>query len=102
MEERQGDIRVPLISFLFCILVTAGGILLCMYAFFPAESQPWFIHVAFLLIGSPWVFWFVMYIYTCFKRCAERRSIHNRQISRRSSMPTATSLELETSQDSQP
>ncbi|CAH1448854.1 unnamed protein product [Lactuca virosa] len=68
MEDvRDGDLRVPLISSLFFVLVIIGGIFLTFYVFLPSIAQPWFPVVAFLLIGSPWAFWMLTYLYTCFK-----------------------------------
>ncbi|KAJ8573482.1 hypothetical protein K7X08_009993 [Anisodus acutangulus] len=40
MEEREGDLRVPLISSLFCLCVLTGGVLLVLYFFVPDHSQP--------------------------------------------------------------
>nr|XP_043620319.1 uncharacterized protein LOC122592183 [Erigeron canadensis] len=84
-DERDGDLRVPLISSLFFILVFAGGILLTFYVFAPSISQPWFPMIAFLLIGSPWVFWLLTYLYTCFKGCCGRAIpySYDHQVSRR-------------------
>lgn len=68
-DARDGDLRVPLISSLFFVLVLAGGIFLTFYVFAPSISQPWFPIIALILIGSPWVFWLLTYLYTCFKGC---------------------------------
>lgn len=73
MEEgREGDIRVPLISAFFCLLVITGGVFLIIYVYMPENSQPWYPIVALLLIGSPWIFWFLTYMYTCMKACCRR------------------------------
>ncbi|KAI5647632.1 hypothetical protein M9H77_33637 [Catharanthus roseus] len=90
-DSREDDYRVPLISSLFCLCVSAGGVLLVLYVFVPSSSQSWFPIVAFILIGSPWIFWILAYIYTCIKACVRshnnyynNNSLQHRQISRRS------------------
>ncbi|KAI5673108.1 hypothetical protein M9H77_13472 [Catharanthus roseus] len=83
-EPREDDCRVPLISSLFCLCVSAGGVLLVIYVFVPSSSKPWFPLVAFILIGSPWIFWILAYIYTCIKACIRSSRLEDRQISRRS------------------
>ncbi|KAK4344842.1 hypothetical protein RND71_035018 [Anisodus tanguticus] len=85
MNEREGDLRVPLISFLLCLCVLIGGIFLFLYLFVPNLSKPWFPPIALILIGFPWLLWLLTYIYTCIKRCFGINSIENRQISRRTS-----------------
>lgn len=92
MEEgREGDIRVPLVSALFCLFVIAGGVFLILYVYLPENSQPWYPIVALLLIGSPWIFWFLTYIYTCIKACCRRGTrIEDRQSSKRAA-PRAVS-----------
>ncbi|XP_060217897.1 uncharacterized protein LOC132645131 [Lycium barbarum] len=87
MEERKGDLRVPLISSLFCLCVLTGGVLLVLYLFVPDHSQPWFPAAGLILVGSPYIFWLLTYFYTCLKRCCfgDDSSVDNRQISRRTS-----------------
>lgn len=85
MNEREGDLRVPLISFMLCICVLIGGIFLFLYLFVPNLSQPWFPAIALILIGFPWLLWLFTYMYTCIKRCCGFSSTDNRQISRRAS-----------------
>ncbi|KAK6804204.1 hypothetical protein RDI58_001988 [Solanum bulbocastanum] len=87
MEERVGDLRVPLISSLFCLCVLTGGVLLVLYLFVPDYSQPWFAPAGLILVGSPYIFWLLTYIYTCLKHCCFGDSSidDNRQISRRTS-----------------
>ncbi|KAF3624783.1 putative pentatricopeptide repeat-containing protein-like [Capsicum annuum] len=85
MEEKAGDFRVPLISSFFCLCVLTGGVLLVLYIFVPNYSTPWFPAVGLLLVGSPYIFWLLTYIYTCLKRCCFGDRIDNRQISRRAS-----------------
>ncbi|XP_027108969.1 uncharacterized protein LOC113782608 [Coffea eugenioides] len=82
-ESREGDCRVPLISSIFCVCVTTGGVLLAMYVFMPSVSEPWFPIAAFILIGSPWIFWVFTYIYTCIKACCRHNGLNDRRLSRR-------------------
>ncbi|XP_076955737.1 uncharacterized protein LOC143630677 [Bidens hawaiensis] len=76
-DARDGDLRVPIISSLFFVLVFAGGVFLTVYVFAPNFSQPWFPGLALILIGSPWVFWLLTYLYTCFKGCCAKESSYN-------------------------
>lgn len=88
MNEREGDLRVPLISFMLCLCVLIGGIFLFLYLFVPNLSEPWFPPIALILIGFPWLIWLLTYIYTCIKRCFGVSSDNinsNRQMSRRAS-----------------
>uniref|UniRef100_A0A3Q7J8W3 Uncharacterized protein n=1 Tax=Solanum lycopersicum TaxID=4081 RepID=A0A3Q7J8W3_SOLLC len=88
MNEREEDLRVPLISFLLCLCVLIGGIFLFLYLFVPNLSEPWFPPIALILIGFPWLLWVLTYIYTCIKRCfgvSRNNTDSNRQISRRAS-----------------
>ncbi|KZV21800.1 hypothetical protein F511_02958 [Dorcoceras hygrometricum] len=85
-DDREGDIRVPLVSFLFCLCLITGGIFLALYVFVPNLSQPWYPVAAFALIGLPWLFWLLTYIYACMKGCFGAReggAVDSRQISRR-------------------
>lgn len=84
--ERQGDIRVPLIAAFFCLFVIAGGVLLVIYVCVPDQSQPWYPAVALALIGTPWLFWLITYIYTCMKAYVRARQMQSRQLSKRSSL----------------
>ncbi|CAL5380837.1 unnamed protein product [Camellia sinensis] len=71
-EERQRDLRVPLIFGLFFVSCLTGGILLLMWVFEIDGSQPWFASLSMVLISFPWVFWFLAYIYTFMKACFRR------------------------------
>lgn len=84
-DERARDIRVPLVFFLFSIFLLAGGVFLILYVFVPDSSRPWYPIAAFVLIGAPWVFWLMTYIYTCIKACCKRNRLEDRQLSQRSS-----------------
>ncbi|KAL3815188.1 hypothetical protein ACJIZ3_016456 [Penstemon smallii] len=99
-DERAGDIRVPLISSLFCLFVTTGGIFLVLYVFVPSLSQPWYPVVAFVLIGSPWLFWLFTYIYTCMKGCYGGGRPEG-QISRRQTTRVASSATMQNGSNQQ-
>ncbi|XP_057497454.1 uncharacterized protein LOC130782197 [Actinidia eriantha] len=71
-EERQRDCRVPLISTLFFFSCLIGGVLLVLWLLDSNISQPWFPILALALIGFPWGFWFLTYIYTLIKPCFQR------------------------------
>ncbi|KAK6782034.1 hypothetical protein RDI58_019830 [Solanum bulbocastanum] len=89
MEDRDGDFRVSLISTIFCICVVIGGVFLVIYLTLPKFSQSWFLLLALILVGSPWLFWLLTYMYTCIKRCY--CNIHNPQISQDTSRPSTMS-----------
>lgn len=82
MDERKGDARIYVVSFLFFDCIVAGGVLLCLYIFLPqtnpASSYP---IAGMVLVGIPWAFWFLAYLYGCCKPRAdpqpeERESSH--------------------------
>ncbi|KAL8500625.1 hypothetical protein ACS0TY_020270 [Phlomoides rotata] len=86
-DEKEGDIRVPLAFTVFLLCVMTGGIFLVFYVFVPSLSQPWYPTAALLLIGTPWLFWLLTFIYTCMKPCCFQggTSTVDHQISRRQS-----------------
>ncbi|GFP88576.1 hypothetical protein PHJA_001001300 [Phtheirospermum japonicum] len=97
-EEKESDIRVPLVFSIFCLCVTAGGVFLVIYVFFPGLSQPWYPIAALVLIGSPWIFWFLTFLYACMKGCCCRDSgaaAVGHQISRRQTTRSGSSAEPE-------
>ncbi|KAH6772899.1 hypothetical protein C2S52_004264 [Perilla frutescens var. hirtella] len=100
-NEKEGDIRVPLVFTVFFLCVTTGGIFLLLYVFAPSVSQPWYPAAALVLIGAPWIFWLLTYVYTIIKRCcaASRRppdaGAVDHQISRRPSTANGSSREPE-------
>ncbi|KAL3832978.1 hypothetical protein ACJIZ3_007714 [Penstemon smallii] len=96
-DERERDLRVPLISSLLCLLVSAGGIFLVLYVYVPNLSQPWYPIAAFVLIGSPWIFWLFTYLYTCMKGCFRRPEgkINHRQTTMHKDNSVASSKESE-------
>ncbi|EPS73087.1 hypothetical protein M569_01671, partial [Genlisea aurea] len=81
--KKESDVRVPLAFAVFSISVVAGGVFLVIYIFFPSISRPWYPILALLLIGLPWIFWLLTYVYTCAKRIVAADNQNNRQISRR-------------------
>ncbi|KAL0429368.1 UNVERIFIED_CONTAM: hypothetical protein Sradi_0562800 [Sesamum radiatum] len=97
-DEKEGDIRVPLVFSFFCLCVTAGGAFLIFYVFVPSSSRPWYPVAAFILIGSPWIFWLLTYLYSCIKgyrRAAAPADV--RQISRRQTTMNTTSAAMQSS-----
>lgn len=67
-KEREGDIRVQLILWLFFACILVGGVFLCLYFFLPeTEYADWHYLIGIGLVAVPWTFWFLMYLYTCFK-----------------------------------
>ena len=89
-EERQRDCRVPLISTLFFLSCLIGGVLLILWLLDSNISQPWFPILALALIGFPWGFWFVTYLYTLIKPCFRRGGC--REISQRPKPLAATAV----------
>ncbi|KAL6981513.1 hypothetical protein U1Q18_023141 [Sarracenia purpurea var. burkii] len=73
--ERQQDPRFPLVFGMFFVSCLTGGILLIFWYFDVTGSQPWFQILALVLIGFPWIFWFLGYIYTFIKSCFQRNRI---------------------------
>ncbi|PIN10360.1 hypothetical protein CDL12_17050 [Handroanthus impetiginosus] len=94
-DDKEGDIRVPLIFSLFCLCVVTGGIFLVVYVFIPSLSEPWYPIAALVLIASPWIFWLLTYIYTCAKGCCRRNPVASHQISRRQTTRNASSAAMQ-------
>ncbi|KAJ0912961.1 hypothetical protein HanRHA438_Chr06g0280161 [Helianthus annuus] len=68
MGDGKGkDIRVSILTSLFCIFVVIGGVFLVLYFCDPRATHPWFAVAAILFIGSPWIFWVLTYMYMCTK-----------------------------------
>ncbi|XP_047329784.1 uncharacterized protein LOC124933239 [Impatiens glandulifera] len=99
MENRQGDLMIPLISALFCLSVISGGILLCLWLLNQIQGN-WVPITALILTGIPWVFWFVIYIYTIAKYFLfdeiknSRRQSHSRPPSAPSGAGAATTTKM--------
>ncbi|KAL6565771.1 hypothetical protein OROHE_004826 [Orobanche hederae] len=98
-SERHKDIIVSSIYSLLCLCVSTGGVLLVLYVFFPALSQPWQPITALILIGSPWLVWLLTYIYACIKTCCIRRDGCDRQIpTRQTTRSASTSAHIATAE----
>ncbi|KAG6725760.1 hypothetical protein I3843_02G037200 [Carya illinoinensis] len=68
MEERKGDARIYVISFMFFACIVTGGSLLFLYIFVPqTDSASWYPIVGMILVGIPWAFWLFTYLYRCIK-----------------------------------
>ncbi|GLT59748.1 hypothetical protein SLA2020_325490 [Shorea laevis] len=67
MEHRKGDARIYIITALLLVSLLTGGFLLSLYIFQPEnQSAPWYPITGFILVGIPWIFWIVAYLYRCF------------------------------------
>ncbi|KAF3968866.1 hypothetical protein CMV_007288 [Castanea mollissima] len=68
MEARKEDLRIYIISFLFFSCIVCGGVFLSIYLFLPqSQSSSWYPIVGLILVGVPWLFWFLAYLYRCIK-----------------------------------
>lgn len=67
MGDGKDEDLVSLISSVICIFVVIGAVFLVLYFFDPHATHPWFAVAAILLIGSPWIFWLLTYMYMCTK-----------------------------------
>ncbi|XP_028777972.1 uncharacterized protein LOC114734525 [Neltuma alba] len=69
MGDRKDDVRIYIIFVFFFFCSTAGGILLCLYIFVPSahKGESWFAILGLVLVAIPWITWFLIYIYRCFK-----------------------------------
>ncbi|KAF7844970.1 putative transmembrane protein [Senna tora] len=57
---------------------TGGGILLCLYIFLPqGQSQSWFSILGLILAAIPWIVWFLIYLYHCFRPIVISSSSNN-------------------------
>lgn len=66
-DGKDDDFIISLITSLLCFLVLIGGVFLILYFCEPHATHPLFAVAALLLIGSPWIFWFLTYLYMCMK-----------------------------------
>ncbi|KAK4269840.1 hypothetical protein QN277_022947 [Acacia crassicarpa] len=69
-DNRKNDVRIYIIFVVFFICSITGGILLCLYIFLPSansDSGSWFAILGLVLVAIPWIVWFVIYMYQCFK-----------------------------------
>ncbi|KAM7280679.1 hypothetical protein ACFE04_007813 [Oxalis oulophora] len=79
MVRRQGDVRVYIVWFFFFGCVITGGIFLVLYLILPPrEVSIWYPVAGFILVGIPWTFWLMAYIYICcFKSSAPQMNEPN-------------------------
>ncbi|WOL12896.1 hypothetical protein Cni_G21664 [Canna indica] len=69
-EGRGGDVCIWLITFLFFLVLLAGGAFLVLYIALPESKETaWFPVVGMFLVAVPWAFW----ILTCFYRLLTTR-----------------------------
>ncbi|KAL2319409.1 hypothetical protein Fmac_028378 [Flemingia macrophylla] len=68
MGDRNGDVRIYLISGLFLACTIGGGVFLSMYIIH-ADSKfvNFYLIAGMTLVAIPWLFWFLIYLYRCFK-----------------------------------
>ncbi|KAL1562016.1 hypothetical protein AAHA92_04642 [Salvia divinorum] len=97
-NDKEGDVRVPLVFAVFFLCVTTGGVFLVIYVFVPSLSKPWHPSAALFLIGAPWIFWLLTFLYTLMKNCCCAAARHpaaaaavDHQISRRPSTTSGSS-----------
>lgn len=68
MEDRKGDARIYLIYGLFLACTIGGGVFLYLYIVkSDSESTPWYAIAGMALVAIPWVLWFLIYLYRCFR-----------------------------------
>ncbi|KAK8948439.1 hypothetical protein KSP39_PZI006091 [Platanthera zijinensis] len=57
-EEKTGDVRIWLITFLFFLLILTGGVLLVLYITLPETDEAAGLAIAgIVLVSIPWIFW---------------------------------------------
>lgn len=65
-QERKEDARIYIVIGLFFSCVISGGTFLGLYIFLPPNDiKHWYPTAGMILIGIPWAFWFLTYIYRC-------------------------------------
>ncbi|KAL0730079.1 hypothetical protein Bca4012_026172 [Brassica carinata] len=64
MEKRRGDPRIYIVTFLFLSCIVTGGVLLGLHLLLP-DPNPLFLPAGMFLVGIPWLFWFLAYLYSC-------------------------------------
>ncbi|EXB70663.1 hypothetical protein L484_023849 [Morus notabilis] len=68
MDQREGDVRVYIISGFFFSCIVSGGVFLGLYMFLPETlSSAWYPIAGMILVSVPWAFWFFTFLYRCFK-----------------------------------
>ncbi|KAI9072373.1 hypothetical protein K1719_024088 [Acacia pycnantha] len=69
-DNRKNEVRIYIIFVVFFICSITGGILLSLYIFLPSAnsgSGSWFAILGLVFVAIPWIIWFVIYMYRCFK-----------------------------------
>ncbi|XP_077224224.1 uncharacterized protein LOC143857673 [Tasmannia lanceolata] len=62
----EGNTCVWIISCLFFLVIIAGGGFFAMYITLPESSETsWFPLAGMALVGIPWVFWLMTFVYRC-------------------------------------
>ncbi|MQL70559.1 hypothetical protein Taro_002871 [Colocasia esculenta] len=65
--ERAGSIYVYVVSSLLLLAILLGGAFLVLYVALPeTPSTAWFPAAGLSLVGAPWLFWVVTYLYRAF------------------------------------
>ncbi|KAK4593652.1 hypothetical protein RGQ29_017670 [Quercus rubra] len=77
MEARKEDVRIYIISFLFFSCIVCGGVFLSIYLFLPqSQSSAWYPIAGLILVGVPWLFWFLAYLYRCIRPSHDQSEIN--------------------------
>ncbi|XP_020576759.1 uncharacterized protein LOC110022229 [Phalaenopsis equestris] len=67
---KSGNICFWFITFVFLLLIVAGGAILVIYITFPeTEGSGWLAVAGIVLIGVPWLFWIMACLYRAFFSC---------------------------------
>lgn len=88
MEEREGDPRICIASFLFLFCIVTGGIFLSLSITLPDGGPSWYPVVGMIFVCIPWVFWLMAYVYRCFKPCCTANQFASHQLPSRNNHPT--------------
>ncbi|CAH8271410.1 unnamed protein product [Arabidopsis lyrata] len=64
MDQRKGDPRIYIVTFLFLSCILIGGVLLGLYLV-RSDPNPLFLQAGMVFVGVPWLFWFLAYVYSC-------------------------------------
>ena len=96
MEARKEDVRIYIISFLFFSCIVCGGVLLSIYLFLPqSQSSTWYPIAGLILVGVPWLFWFLAYLYRCIRPGHDKSEINEGGCSNGRPCPPAVSATSE-------
>lgn len=93
MEERKGDARIYIISGFLFLSVVSGGILLGLYMFLPEKySSNYYAVAGLILVGVPWIFWFLAYVYKCCSPSYDEKRSLKGQVTRSNTASPVTPL----------